>query len=341
MDSLMTITDNPFSEPDTDSGWTGKVQMGHAGRYVLPDPVTGKEKLWTRVSTIAKVLQDSYHLDKWHLRMVAKGMGIRPDLVALAANMDVREDKEALQEVADTAHEAAGGSIGANMGTALHAYCERVDRGEDLSGVGMHDKTRRALDRYQKTMREYGLETDPQLMERVVLNYEYGIVGRLDRILNDSVFWKLPRIGDLKTGSTMDFGGLEIAMQLSLYAHADYIWNEETGKWDEFPPMDQEKGIVMHLPSKGGDCEIYDVDIDGGWKCVRLAMNVRKARKIGKGFMQPRKNDRAWRVRILNAETPADLSAIWREAQDERKWSKSLQKYGTERLAEIKAKETA
>lgn len=332
----MTVTNSPFSELDTNTGWTGPVRIGHAGRYVLPDPVTGQEKHWSRVSTIAKVLQDSYHLDNWKLRMVAKGMGIRPDLVALAANLDVKEDKEDLQDIADKAHEAAGGNVGANMGTALHAYAERVDRGEDLSNAGMHANTRRALDRYQKTMREYGLETRPDLMERVVLNYEYGIVGRLDRILNDPVFWSLPRIGDLKTGSTMDFGGLEIAMQLALYAHADYIWNEDTGQWDDFPEMDQENGIVMHLPSQGGECEIYDVDIDGGWKCVRLAMNVRKARKIGKGFMQPRRNDREWRIRILNAKSPEDLSAIWRDAQAERKWTKSLQEFGMERLREIK-----
>jgi len=100
--------------------------------------------------------------------------------------------------------------------------------------------------------------------------------------------------------------------------------------------MDQEKAIVMHLPSKGGECEIYDVDIDGGWKCVRLAMNVRKARKIGKGFMQPRRNDREWRIRILEAKSAEDLSAVWRDAQAERKWTKSLQAYGLERLREIK-----
>lgn len=333
----MTMTEDVFSSPDGNT-WSGKVRIGHAGRYVLPDPVTGKEKHWTRVSTIAKVLQDSYHLDNWKLRMVAKGMGIRPDLVALAANLDVKEDKEELQDIADKAHEAAGGNVGANMGTALHAYIERVDAGEDLSAEGMHAKTRRALDRYQKTMREYGLETDPRLMERVVLNYEYGIVGRLDRILMDPVFWKRPRIGDLKTGSTMDFGGLEISIQLALYAHADYIWNEDEGEWETFPEMDMEKAIVMHLPSKGDTCEIYDVDIDGGWKCVRLAMNVRKARKIGKGFMVPRPNDRHWRLRIHNASTRKELSEIWRDAQAEGKWTKSLQKYGMERLAEITGK---
>lgn len=336
MGDQVTLTDDVFSSPDgTGNGYEGKVRIGHGRRYILPDPITGKEKHWTRVSTIAKTLQDSYHLEQWKLRMVAKGMGIRPDLVALAANLDVTEDKDDLQDVASKAHEAAGGNIGSNMGTALHAFVERVDAGEDLSRVGMASKTRAALDRYRETMREYGLETDPKLMERVVLNYEYGIVGRLDRILMDRLFWKLPRIGDLKTQKTMDFGGLEIAIQLALYAHADYIWNEETGEWEEFPEMDREIAHVMHLPSNGNVCEIFSVDIDKGWQGVRLAMNVRKARKLGKGLILPTKNDRPWRVRILKAKSRDDLSEIWRDAQAVGEWSKDLQEYGIQRMTEI------
>lgn len=332
----MTTTEpSPFSSPDSRIKYEGKVKIGHAGRYVLPDPVTGKEKHWTRVSTIAHVLSDSFHLDNWKYRMIAKGMGIRPDLAMMAANLDVTADKDDLQEIASKAMEAAGSNIGANMGTALHGYAERLDAGEDLRKESMHTSTRRALSRYQETMREYGLATDPRLMERVVLNYEYGIVGRLDRILMDDEFWPLPRIGDLKTQKTMDFGGLEIGVQLALYAHANYMWNEDTREWEEFPPVDQEWAKVIHLPAQGEICEIYDVNLDDGWSCVRLAMNVRKSRNIGKGILTLAPNDRAWRVRIKNAQSRADLSAIWQEAQVEGKWSKALQEYGIQRMKEI------
>lgn len=327
-----------FETPD--NGHAGKVKIGHAGRYVLPDPYTGKEKHWTRVSTIAKVLQDSYHLDNWKLRMVAKGMGIRHDLVMLAANLDVKEDRDELQEIASKAHEAAGGNVGANLGTALHGYVERMDAGEDLSRERMAPETRRSLDLYHETMTRNGLVTDPRFMERVVLNSEYGIVGRLDRILTCPRFWSLPKIGDLKTQQTMDFGGLEIAIQLSLYAHADWMWNEETGVWEPFPEMDTETAIVMHLPAKEKSCEIWDVDIATGWQCVRLAMNVRKARKIGKRLMTPHRDDFQWRIKILDATSVDDLSAIWRDAQSSGEWSKSLERFGLERLAAIKAKET-
>lgn len=332
------MSDDLFDTPD--NGYAGKVKIGHAGRYVLPDPYTGKEKHWTRVSTIAKVLQDSYHLDNWKLRMVAKGMGIRHDLVMLAANLDVKEDRDELQEIASKAHEAAGGNVGANMGTALHSYVERLDAGHDLSQERMAPDTRASLETYRETMTRNGLVTDPRFMERVVLNSEYGIVGRLDRILYCPELWPLPRIGDLKTQQTMDFGGLEIAIQLALYAHADWMWNEETGEWEPFPEMDTKTAIVMHLPAKENSCEIWDVDVATGWECVRLAMNVRKARKIGKGLMTPHREDFQWRVRIKNAACAEDLSAIWREAQNTGEWSQSLEQYGLARLAEIKATQT-
>lgn len=332
--------DTPFSSPDSKS-YEGKVRIGHAGRYVLPDPITGKEKHWTRVSTIANVLRESFMLDQWKYRMIAKGMGIRQDLAMLAANLDVKNDRDDLQEIADKAMEAAGAGVGANLGTALHGYCERLDRGEDLTKEVMHSTTKRALSRYRNAMLKNGLVTDPTLMERVVLNHEYGIVGRLDRILNDPEFWDVPRIGDLKTQKTMDFGGLEIAIQLALYAHAEYIWNEDEGKWETFPEMNLKNAIVMHLPAQGDECEIYDVNIDDGWKCVRLAMNVREARKIGKGFITPRPNDRAWRIRIKGATSRDELSAIWNEAQNQGKWTKSLQAYGLVRLGEIQDGESA
>jgi len=331
----MTATGNPFTSPDTNQKYSGKVKIGHAGRYVLPDPITGQEKHWTRVSTIAHVLADSFMLDQWKARMLAKGMGLRPDLGMVARDLDVRDDRDDLQEIADKAMEAAGASVGANMGTALHKYAERLDAGEDLSGERMHESTKRALNRYQKTMQDEGLIIDPGFMERVVLNYEYGIVGRLDRAVNDPVLWSFPRIGDLKTQKTMDFGGLEIAMQLALYARADYMWNEDTSEWEEFPKMDLNAATVIHLPAQSDECEIYDVDIDVGWQCVRLAMNVRKARKIGKGLVLPRPNDRQWRIRIMQAKSKQDLSAIWQDAQREGKWSKRLQQFAMDRLKEI------
>ena len=44
-------------------------------------------------------------------------------------------------------------------------------------------------------------------------------------------------------------------------------------------PVDQQHGIVMHLPVGKGECTLYEVDIAAGWEAVQLAVDVRAWRK--------------------------------------------------------------
>lgn len=342
--SIVTVqvSDDPFSSPDRP--WKGAVKIGHGRRYVLPDPITGEERLWTRVSTVAKTLADTYHLDRWNERMITKGLGLRPDLALLAANLDVTDDKDELQGIVTKAKDAAGSAVGANLGTALHGLCERLDGGEDLSKVRVRPGVRGALDLYQETITENGIVIDASMMERVVLNYEYGIVGRIDRLISRPRIWDLPRIGDLKTGSTLDFGGLDIGIQLALYANADYLWDEENGSWHPFPEIDKESATVIHLPAVSAlegkpECNIFKVDVAKAWEYVRLAMTVREARKQGKSLLIPEQLDFRWRDRIMDAKSSAELSAVWKDATLEGEWSKSLEQFGLRRMEEIRANE--
>ncbi|MGH9023885.1 MAG: hypothetical protein ACRDV9_12430, partial [Acidimicrobiia bacterium] len=62
-----------------------KVPRDRWGRYlVIPegkkDPVPHQ-----RVTTFAKLLDDRYGLEKWALRMTAKGLAQRPDILAQVA----------------------------------------------------------------------------------------------------------------------------------------------------------------------------------------------------------------------------------------------------------------
>jgi hypothetical protein len=324
-----------FASPDT--GGRSDDEYIRNGRYYMPDPITGKYRYYSRASKMGKILADTYHLDRWNERMIMKGAGLRPDLVALAASLDVTDDKEELQSLADSAKEAAGSKVGANMGTALHKHCERLDGGEDMSKVPMTLGTRNALDVYRQTMAEYGFVIDPALMERIVLNKKLDIMGRLDRVLMDPEFWDLPRIGDLKTQKTMDFGALEIAVQLSIYANAEWMWNFDTKSWEEFPQMDIEYAHVMHLPVGKNLCEMFRVDIANGWRCAKLAMNVRRSRNVGRGLVTKMPNDREFRLAIKAAETVDDLSMVWRLANAVGVWNPDLEKYGKTRQMEIEA----
>jgi hypothetical protein len=339
--------------PDPQAGDKPYPALLVRGRYDLTDPETGKKKKYSRVSTIAKTIANTYFLDLWGDRMIVKGMATRPDLVTLAGAVDL-EDKETLQDIAEQAKTAAGARKGANHGTALHALAERADHGLELP-PGTHKTNVAGIETYREAMEAAGCRVVPGWVERVVLCQELEIVGRLDRVLEvDPVVLATAlgispaalgldgpglvySIGDLKTQKTMDFGSLEIAMQLAIYAHGDITWNEWTGEWDEIQ-MDITKkwGVVMHLPSTGGKCHIKLVNLTKGWVYVQLAMAVRRARKdktLLKDVLTMDTNP--WTRAIMKATTKEGLSQIWRDADSRGEWNSQLEALGKQRLAGI------
>ncbi|MEV0151563.1 MULTISPECIES: hypothetical protein [unclassified Nonomuraea] len=260
------------ADPPCASG--GRKLYNQWGQYLLPDPDTGKERSWVRATTLAKALEDTYNLEVWGMRMVAKGMALRPDLLALAASLDVEADKKRLNQVAKDAKEAAGGSSGANMGTALHAMTEKLDAGEEVSPGPFA----RELAAYRATMAAEGLTVLPRYSERIICVPSLDVAGRLDK-LTETVGSRLYQVSDLKSQKSMDFGGVSIAIQLSLYAHAYAMWDPATETWEDPPPIDQETATVVWLPVGRGHCEVFDVDIFLGWEWAKHAMETRRIRK--------------------------------------------------------------
>ncbi|MFI7042641.1 hypothetical protein ACIBI0_38690 [Microbispora rosea] len=253
----------------------GKRLFDGFGRYLLPDPDTGKERAWTRVTTLAKTLEDTYNLEQWGARMAVKGMAMRPDLVAMAATLNPNDDddKKTLNRLAKDAKEAAGSSAGANMGTALHKLTERVDGGEKVDAGPMS----RELDAYRATLAREGLKVRPDYLERIICVPELGVAGRLDKLLEVP---GLPfQVADLKSQKSMDFGGLGIAVQQAIYAHAYAIWDPVAGRWEDPPELDQVLATIIWLPVGRGICELFDVDLCLGWEWAQLSARVRGIRK--------------------------------------------------------------
>lgn len=245
------------------------------GRYLLPDPDTGKTRPWTRATTLAKALEDTYNLEVWSNRMVAKGMALRPDLVAMAATLDVSADKDKLNRVAKDAKEAAGGSSGANMGTALHSMTEKMDAGETVDPGPFAAE----LAAYRATLQAERLEPVQDYMERIICVPELGVAGRLDKLL-DPGDGALYQVGDLKSQKSMDFGQISIAVQLSLYAHAYAVWDPHAEEWEDPPAIDRERAVVIWLPVGRGICQLFDVDLIKGWEWARLSAEIRRIRKL-------------------------------------------------------------
>lgn len=298
-----------------------EIKRDRWGRYLLPDPVTGEERSWQRVTTFVKILADTYNLERWRMRKAGRGLAMRPDLVALVAGVsdpDSRDGKRTIEEAVDAAIETAGGSAAANIGTAIHALTDTLDRGDTPAPPTPEIAER--LDTYAAAMKAHGLEPVPEWIERVIVNTALEVGGTADRFVccaDGKV-----RVADLKTGTSVDFGQLEYAMQLAAYANADGLYNGHG--YDPMPDeLDTSIGYIIHLPAAGGDCVIHEVDLTYGLEAARLAVEVRAARRR-KGLLRalaagpcPADPDRRLEVlrrcRRLDVERRESMKAQWPE----------------------------
>lgn len=281
------------------------------GKYVIP---RGGEK-FTRCTTFASSLDDRYSLERWQQRMVGTGLVQRPDLYALwAANVD---DRDELNELCEQAIEAAKASAGANLGTALHAFAEQIDRGETPVIPSPWDQDIAA---YTACLEANGVRVDPALMEGVVVCRPLAVAGRFDRIVTIDGFPK-PFIADLKTGS-IGYAMNTIAIQLAIYANADELYDPDTDVLTPMPDVDLEQAVVIHLPAGTATCTLHMVDIKAGWEAAQLCNRVRSWRttkNLSQSFESTTAERAKWlanRVATLKDRYPealAELAARWPE----------------------------
>lgn len=256
----------------------GEPRRDQWGRYILPDPTTGEDRGWVRATTVSSLLSDRYNLEKWAQRMVVLGLAQRPDLLALAKASNA-DDKRRLDGIAQSAKDAAASDARANIGTAIHAATEALDRGEPVELGAPYD---RDVEVYRKTMKAIGLRVVPGWIERIVVvpHLGEGVAGTLDRLVMCDE-WDLPRIADIKTGSTVKFSGLDHAVQQAIYANATHYWDAEREDLMPAPEIDKTKALIIHLSAGEARCEIHELDIVAGWEAAQVAAEVRawRARK--------------------------------------------------------------
>ena len=242
------------------------------GRYLLPDPETGDDRAWTRVTTVANTMADRWGLERWAKRNVALGLAAREDLYALAASCKPG-DKQELNRIVSDAEEAAKAKRGANLGTALHRITERIDRGEDLD---VPEQWRPDIDAYCQTLVDHHVQVHAEWIERIVVIPSIGVAGTLDRLVTvDRATTYM--VADLKTGKDAPKYVNETAIQLALYANATYVWNGDG--YDPMPAIDTDSALLIHLPAAEGQCSLHQIDIRAGKQAAKLALDVRDWRK--------------------------------------------------------------
>jgi hypothetical protein len=303
------------------------------GRYLLPDPVTGKERAWTRATTFAGAVKNTYGLNRWEKRLVVKGITERPDLYALAASIPF-ENKKKLNEIADAAKEVARGSSGSNLGTALHSFAQYIDAGQDITVPQPWDAD---LAAYKAKLVEKQATIHPDWIERVVLTPTFQVAGTFDRIIT------LPDLGpviaDLKTGQDLYYD--DIPVQLALYANATHIIDLTTDLPVPMPKVNQETAIVIHLPAGRAFCEFHEIDIVAGWETAYICKLVRdwQARKDlarpyqGVGMKVPTLP--TLDELIADAPTRGTLELLW--ATYTAKWKPAHTEAARARLAALEA----
>lgn len=269
------IEDANSATPDFNRGKNGEpiIQM--------PD---GKSKRYSRQSSHGETLEEKSGLNNWLIAKAVEGAAKDQSILARAIAASPYEDhKSDWTKIRQDAIQAGRGSYKADIGTAVHAMSERFEREHDYDPG---PKFLPALEAYSKVQKDLGLVS--QLIECQFVNDEHNTAGTADRLYEltkplitptDEV---LPPgtlvVGDLKTGSSLEFSAPGYAIQIAGYA-GGVLYDVVNNVRIPTPTINQNWAIIMHLDVESAHCEFIWIDLEVGRFGARLAEEVREWRR--------------------------------------------------------------
>ena len=291
---------------------TTEIPRDRFGRPMVLLPDGQKREAYRRTTTFVGVLEDTYNLMQWKQRQTALGLAARQDLM-LGVTAASADDKKTLNGLCEQAVEAAQSGAKATIGTALHSFTERLDKGLDISNIpAPYDRDLEAYQAATKDLQNLHIEQfrvyDP-----------WKVAGTTDRIVS---YQGAHFIADVKTGD-IEWGALKIAMQLALYAHSTpYIDDQRT---PDSVSVNTQRGIIIHLPAGTGTCTLHWVDLQKGWAACQTAYKVWEHRAWKRELMwslseEPKNHlDRnlispTMLDKVSTAGTKEELRAMWAKA---------------------------
>jgi hypothetical protein len=258
------------------------------------------------MTNLAASISDTKALGQWDREQVQIGTVLHPELTqelrtAVYAAKErgtdftrVKDDPELraqLGMLAERAKDISGANAARDAGIVRHDHWQ--ERGESgghvFSGTEQINGEMRAL---RQLLDAAGFEIIPDLVERTVRNLAVQAAGRFDNILMHRRTGRL-LMADLKTkrgavdGGDPFWGWLEMDAQLAGYAYSEWMlrWRDD-GEVTYVPGprehVDLTEGVVLHMPSDGGEPRLRRADLVDGWRALQLAREVCTVRSRGK-----------------------------------------------------------
>lgn len=278
---MTTMTQEDFLSRGGDQ----RIKRDGYGRPLVIPPEGGKAVGYTRCTTFVDCMDDRNNLEKWKMRSVAIGLSLRPDLLLRVSSIGPDEPDEAddakvwkaqHNEAAKAALEAAKSSAKATIGSSLHTYTEKIDRGQPVGPVPAD------YVRHLKAYEEATKGLTARHIEQFTVQDDLRIGGTPDRIVeldgHDGLY-----IADVKSGSVAY--PHKMAMQLAVYAHS-LLYNPVTGERTNPGAVSTERGIIIALDQKTGECQLHWIDLARAWEAVQVAAQVHAWRKT-KDLVKP------------------------------------------------------
>lgn len=316
-----------------------------AGRYRLPD-LDGSKKTggWQRVTNLVKAITDQFSLRVWEIEQIMIAVHVDADAVlrdlrltlAAVQGKDYPTRRAEIEEFVNRCKDISGGNEGAKFGNARH---ELVEADHLAIPAAMPDSfAREHLSLFKSALLRNELERVPGLAERRVVIPEFDAIGTLDAVLID-LRTKGLHIGDLKTQKKF-WTWLEIAAQLACYARAVAMWepagtaNPREGRWVDMPKVSLDVAHVLWMPKEHPSgvpaVDVYEVDIQAGYKTAQLAREVVLDRRGGKSAKKPRAwlreapsvtETERYAARFAAVSTREEGAALVKECKEKRVWN--------------------
>lgn len=231
---------------------------------------------YQRTTNFIDQLEDSGEgLRIWQERLTLAGLVMSPELRAelMAWTGEPRD----LSDIARRAAKLAGRDEKQEWGSMFHQITDAIDKGDMMPREWWNENTKQMepipVAEVNRDVEAYRMATrclTHHAAEQLHVYDDYRVAGTPDRKSSYSVKGKRqgrPKIVDLKTGT---LHARMVEAQLAMYSRSRPYDPQAEVRLD-CEPVDQKRGIVIHLPMKQAKCELFWADLTKGWADCKVA----------------------------------------------------------------------